>query len=105
MERGKEGKVKTVLRVRPLTQEEGREDARGKHATLKLLPGGKKIVLAKEGTAEREFEFEAVVGGRSTSQESFYSQHCAAAVNNLFAGYNTTLLVYGHVAILYTRIV
>ena len=94
--KSKEGRMRTVLVVRPLTQEEGREDPRGKHATLRLLPGGRKVVLVKEGT-EREFDYESVVGGKTTSQETFFTQHCESAIHDLFSGYNTTFMAYGHV--------
>ncbi len=90
-------RVKVIIRVRPLIKEEldSRPDA--KVVIARVHPEGKHITLMRENMNDREFAFDQVFPHDKSSQENFYSNIGSPLVEELFNGYNATIIAYGQV--------
>ncbi len=92
-----ENKVRVIVRVRPLIREELESNPEAKKLAAKVYSDQHRIALCRPGVAEREFAFDRVASHDSTTQESFYQASGEPLVNDLFAGYNATIIAYGQV--------
>jgi Kinesin motor domain len=80
----------TSLGETPLIENKSRHG----HVTYRPKPTSKRIVASKE-KMQRDFLFDAVLGPNA-SQEEVYEKSVGDAVSdNIFRGYNTTILAYG----------
>eukprot|EP00977_Amphora_coffeiformis_P021702 scaffold9753_cov160-Amphora_coffeaeformis.AAC.5 len=89
-------KVRVVARIRPLSS---REKDAGSHETISKLDGNGETALVQvngDDKDKRWFELDAVLDGSST-QANVYEQSGAkqAITEDLFAGFNTSILAYG----------
>lgn len=94
-------KVRVVARIRPLSEKELNENS---HEALSKLqgPNGAETSLVQvnnnqgTGSDKRWFELDAVLDG-SSNQSNVYRESGAkqAVTQDLFAGFNTSILAYG----------
>eukprot|EP00977_Amphora_coffeiformis_P010994 scaffold2629_cov152-Amphora_coffeaeformis.AAC.1 len=92
----KDTNVRVVARIRPLS---AKEIQAGSHETIRKLDGNGATQLVQVNGADNEkrwFELDAVCDGTST-QAAVYEQSGAqqAICQDLFAGFNTSILAYG----------
>ncbi len=91
------GRVKVVVRVRPIIREELELQSNAKTVVARPSEDRKRITLSRPGVPDREFCFDLVASSEATTQESFYLTVGRPLVRDLFAGYNTTVIAYGQV--------
>lgn len=87
--------VRVVTRLRPLSRQESQN---GSKPSLSCLPGAQLVQVSSSSGAEnkRWFEFDAVLDGTSTQEDVYVRSGAQRAVTeDLFKGYNTTILAYG----------
>ena len=92
-----DNKVKVVVRVRPLIEEELLSKSEARIVTVKTNQDEMHVVLSKTGISDREFVFDYVASYKRTTQESFYQSVGEPLVSDLFSGYNSTIVAYGQV--------
>ncbi|XP_071860404.1 kinesin-like protein 3A [Bombus fervidus] len=83
-----EDAVKVAVRIRPLIKS---ENERGCQTCLDVVPGEPQIVVCNTAKA---FTFNYVFSPNAT-QEEFYNTAVKNMVENIFQGYNVTILAYG----------
>ena len=98
---GASNRVRVIVRVRPLIKEELDSNPAAKVVVATVHPDNKHITLAKENANDREFVFDHVFPNDTSTQESFYSMAGSPLVEDLFNGYNSTIIAYGQVSLRY----
>ncbi|XP_026667944.1 chromosome-associated kinesin KIF4 isoform X2 [Ceratina calcarata] len=83
-----EDTVKVAVRIRPLVKT---EIERGCRPCLDVVPGEQQIVVRN---ADKSFTFNYVFPS-DIGQEDFYNTAVKSMVQNIFKGYNVTILAYG----------
>ena len=93
------GNLRVVVRIRPLSK---KERARGCKESITEMNQDYGVdtegpqVLQVAGHDKRWFEYDAVLGNKSTQEEAYLSSGAQLAVTeDIFKGYNVTLLAYG----------
>jgi len=94
-----ENHVKVVIRVRPLIKEELTSRPDAKIIAAHVHPDKKRITLSKEGIPDHEFSFNHTFSHDKASQEYFYSTIGTPLIEDLFNGYNSTIIAYGQVSL------
>ena len=97
---GDGNKVRVVARIRPLSEKELNENS---HEALSKLqgPNGAETSLVQvnnqgSGSDKRWFELDAVLDGTSNQSDVYRESGAQQAVTqDLFAGFNTSILAYG----------
>lgn len=81
--------IRVVTRVRPISSKEINEESK---ECVAVMEESKSIVVTK---GNKSFEYDAVFGPK-TSQQQVYEQTAGDLIrNNLFKGFNVTVLAYG----------
>ncbi|KAL5012399.1 hypothetical protein ScPMuIL_010950 [Solemya velum] len=87
MPEGKVIPVRVAVRCRPLIQKEKDE---GCQQCLHFIPNEPQVVLGKDKAFTYDYVF-----NMNDSQKDVYSSCCKSLVDNIFKGYNATILAYG----------
>lgn len=90
-------KVRVVIRIRPLIEEEFSENKLAAKIVVKPHADSKRLILASVGAYDREFEFDYVAHYKNTTQESFYTLVGEPRIDDIFKGINSTIIAYGQV--------
>lgn len=102
-----EGNVRVVARIRPLAKyelENGSKQIVNSLPSLSSTLGGpiqiptepEVLEVKPEGAEKRWFELDAVLDGKSTQEEAYIKSGAQLAVTqDLFKGFNCTILAYG----------
>ena len=84
--------VRVVTRIRPLSRKEQNSGAK---PSLTYLPTGQEHALVQV-SGQRWFEFDGVFDGTSTQEQVYVESGAQNAVcQDLFKGFNCTILAYG----------
>ena len=89
-------RARVLVRVRPLIVEE-LESRPDSNIIVSTVRDDKIITLSREGFNDREFTFDFVFPHNKSNQEQFYSIAGSPLIQDLFAGYNATIIAYGQV--------
>ncbi len=93
----KEGKVRVVVRVRPLIDEELQEYKQASTIVVQPHADGRRLTLVSDTSFNREFEFDCVAHYLHNTQESFYQLVGEPLISSIFSGVNATIIAYGQV--------
>lgn len=83
--------VKVAVKVRPLSL---RESTAGNKCVVDKIPGHPQLILNRTDSKEEAFTFNYVFG-EDDSQIKLYDECVKGMLDNLFKGYNVTILAYG----------
>ncbi len=93
-------RVRVIVRVRPLIDEELKESAAARSIIVKVSPDNKHLTLGNGAGFDREFEFDHVAHYGNCTQKSLYEAVGQPLVNDSFQGINGTIIAYGQVCLL-----
>ena len=94
---GKDNKIRVIVRVRPLIEEELTENKQATKIVIKPHVDCKHITLTSDAVYDREFEFNYVAHYKNVNQESFFNLVGQPRIDDIFKGINSTIIAYGQV--------